>query len=335
MQGNKKSIKISVIIPTLNRSELLKQTLESICKQTFRKEDFEVIVIDNGSNDDTKKVCMDYQKENGNLRYIYDDRPGLHIGRNRGFLESKSDILVYADDDIIACPTWLKAIYEGFKDPKTVLIGGNNHPCFERKPPKWVDELWSYNKKDKAKRLESFSVIEIGEEPRRVNPGMIFGCNFAVRKEIIKKAGGFHPDGVPDIYLKYRGDGESYITGFIRKYNMKAMFYPEASIHHMVTKQRLTKGYVEKVAYRTGISAGFARLRNISSIMLFMDLIGEAAITLFKSRIKKGEKNILKVKNFYFNKGFSYIVVQFCINRKVRKWIMRGSYINAEIPGSV
>ena len=252
--------KISVIIPTLNRAELLKQTLESLAQQTFKEELFEIIVIDNGSSDNTKNVCISYQREHPNLIYIYDDRPGLHIGRNRGYLESKADILVYADDDIIASKTWLEAIYLGFEDEETVLIGGNNYPCFEVKPPKWVNDLWTYDRKEKLKRLEPYSVIIIGDESRRVDAGAIFGCNFAIRKNVLAEIGGFHPDGMPDKFIRYRGDGESFITSTIRRRKWKAMFYPDASVQHMVTKGRLSFKYVKKVFYRTGVSYGFSAL---------------------------------------------------------------------------
>lgn len=330
-EGTKRK-KLSIIIPTLNRADLLKQTLESIHKQTFSKEDFEVIVIDNGSVDHTKEVCVDYQKVSGNLRYIYDNRPGLHIGRNRGYLESKSDILVYADDDIIAYSSWLEAIYEGFKDEKTVLIGGNNYPYFECAPPRWLEELWIYNEREKAKRLETHSIIIMGNEPRRVKPGMVFGCNFAIRKKIVKEAGGFHPDGVPDIYLKYRGDGESYVTSYINRYNMKVMFYPEALVYHMVTKQRMTKQYVQKVAYRSGISAGYARLRALPSLLDYPRVLRDSVVSLYNNKIHKNEKNIRKIKNYYLYKGYLYIVIQFGISKKVRNWIARSNYINARIP---
>lgn len=324
------NIKLSVIVPTLNRAVLLRQTLESIYGQTFPKENYEVIVIDNGSTDETRQVCLKYQ-QNNNLRYIYDERPGLHIGRNRGLLESRSDILVYADDDIIASPTWLAAIYEGFKDEKTVLIGGNNYPHFERTPPGWVKKLWTYSEKEKAKRLESYSVIVIGDEPRRVDAGMIFGCNFAIRKEIVERAGGFHPDGVPDIYLKYRGDGESYITSYIRRYNLKAMFYPDASIYHVITKQRLTRQYVGKVAYRAGISAGFATMREETSVLQICRVLKNAVFNVQKNKVNEKDSNIEKIKKFYYFKGFLYITLQFIFNRKVRKWIKRSDYMNAEI----
>jgi glucosyl-dolichyl phosphate glucuronosyltransferase len=97
---------ISVIIPTRNRAELLRAALLSLSLQTLPPEDFEVLVVDNGSTDHTKKVVNGF---NGlmHLRYFFDPTPGLHVGRHRGLREASGEILVYGDDDIEALPTWL------------------------------------------------------------------------------------------------------------------------------------------------------------------------------------------------------------------------------------
>lgn len=331
MGSNEKNKKLSVIIPTLNRAELLRQTLYSIAAQTMKAEEFEVIVIDNGSVDHTGEVCKDYQNKNGNLKYIFDARPGLHIGRNRGYVESKTDILVYADDDIIASQTWLETIYKGFEDKETVLIGGNNYPCFEARPPKWINCLWTNDCKRKVKRLETFSVIIIGNEAKSVDPGMIFGCNFAIRKEILNETIGFHPDGMPDKFLKYRGDGESYITQYIRSKRMKAMFYPGASVQHMITKQRMSQEYVKKVAYRTGISFGFSNLRGQKSFFEYLVCLKIALISFCNSRKNLNRKKMKDIREFYLWKGYLYIVIQFGLNGQVRKWIKRNDYLDADI----
>lgn len=332
MENNEKGKILTVIIPTLNRADLLRQTLESIADQTMKQESFEIIVVDNGSTDHTREVCKAYRTKYGNLRYIYDVRPGLHIGRNRGYLESKTNILVYADDDIIASPTWLETIYKGFEDKETVLIGGNNYPHFETKPPGWIKDLWTYDAKERAKRLETFSVIIIGNEARRVDPGMIFGCNFAIRKEILTETMGFHPDGMPDKFLKFRGDGESYVTQYIRQKRMKAMFFPEASVQHVITKQRMNQEYVKKVAYRTGISFGFSNLRRQNNFFEYVCCLKMALLAFYKSRKKLDRKRIRDIRDYYLRRGYLYIVIQFGLFCQVREWVKKNNYLDAVVP---
>ena len=106
---------ISVIIPTRNRAELLRDTLTSIQGQTLSYELFEVLVVDNGSTDNTKDVTLNFKKNLNNLRYVYAPVPGLHEGRHRGMKEARYNLLVFADDDILATPDWLLSYYEVFK----------------------------------------------------------------------------------------------------------------------------------------------------------------------------------------------------------------------------
>ena len=135
-------IKLSVIIPTMNRANVLERALQSIVKQSLSNQAYEVIVVDNGSTDDTKAIVNNFDEHIENLVYIYDENPGLHVGRHRGLLAAKADILVYADDDIEALPTWLEGILESFENQSVVLVGGKNIPNFESTPPDWILEMW-------------------------------------------------------------------------------------------------------------------------------------------------------------------------------------------------
>src|SRR3989337_1555861 len=125
---------ISVIIPTLNRSGLLDRTLLSLTQQTLPTQDYEILVIDNGSSDNTVNVVEQYQAKFDHLQYVLEKKPGLHAGRHRGLKESNGDILVFADDDIEALPTWLEGIQESFQDQNTGLVGGKNIPNYESNP---------------------------------------------------------------------------------------------------------------------------------------------------------------------------------------------------------
>ena len=117
---------ISCIIPTLNRSALLKNTIKTLINQTISPDIYEIIVVDNGSVDDTKEILQNIMKETANrqIRYIFDPEPGLVTGRHRGALEAKGELLVFVDDDIEATSGWLQAILETFKSPRVELVGG-------------------------------------------------------------------------------------------------------------------------------------------------------------------------------------------------------------------
>lgn len=234
-------MKLSVIIPTRNRAKVLEKALQSIANQTLLQNHFEVIVVDNGSTDDTKSIVDSFVEKIDNLVYIYDDNPGLHIGRHRGLLAAKADILVYGDDDIEATPTWLEGVMESFEDESVALVGGKNIPNFESTPPDWILDLWQ--KGGEQKVLGHLSILDFGDTIQEINPYYVFGCNFSIRKSVLLEAGGFHPDGMPQEIIKYRGDGESYVSSHIMAKEYKTIYNPKASVYHLCSTNRMTKKY--------------------------------------------------------------------------------------------
>jgi glycosyltransferase involved in cell wall biosynthesis len=85
---------VSVVIATYNRSSLLIRAIESVLKQTYK--DFEIIVIDDGSTDQTREVVAAYS---GRVAYFYQDNAGLSAVRNRGIQEAKGRWIAWLDDD--------------------------------------------------------------------------------------------------------------------------------------------------------------------------------------------------------------------------------------------
>ena len=151
---------LSVVIPTRNRAEFLATALESIADQNLSPDQFEVLVIDNGSTDRTKDVVDEMQSRLANLRCIYAAEPGLHVGRHRGLKEAAGDVLVYADDDIRAMPRWLSTLADIFSDPAVAMAGGNNIPDFQGPVPSWLDTLWSEPQND-GQMIGSLSVLSL------------------------------------------------------------------------------------------------------------------------------------------------------------------------------
>ncbi len=221
---------------------------------------FEVIIVDNGSTDSTKQIFESYRNRITNLRYCFDDTPGLHVGRHRGMQEAESETLVYADDDIEAFPTWLEAIAKDFKNNEAVLVGGKNLPQFEVPPPEWILTMWRKN--SSGHRILSYlSILDLGDEVRKVDPSHVYGCNLSILKSALLDEGGFHPDSMPDDYINYRGDGESHVVGALKAKGHNALYDPKASVYHIVTRERMTERYFCNRAYRQGISDSYTSIR--------------------------------------------------------------------------
>jgi glucosyl-dolichyl phosphate glucuronosyltransferase len=250
---------LSVIIPTRNRAEQLFGTLESLTLQTYPQNRFEVLVVDNGSTDATADVCEHFKLRIQKLRYIYEPRPGLHNGRHAGLKHADGQILVYADDDIEAQPTWLEGIAESFADSAVALVGGKILPKFDGKPPAWVAALCRNTTTGWV--LGWYSVLDFGDLAHEISPEYVWGCNFSIRKDVLTEIGGFHPDGFPRELIKYRGDGETYVSESVRKLGLKALYNPRAAVHHLVPASRMTPEYLYQRTFNQGISNSFSEIR--------------------------------------------------------------------------
>jgi len=251
---------ISVIIPTRNRPGFLKRALAFLVCQTLPQSSFEVIVIDNGPTDESAAVAGSFQADLCNLRYVVEASPGLHNARHKGLQEASSDILAYIDDDSEPGPEWLAALVQAFADPDVALVGGNNYPGFEVDPPAWLLRWWQ-TPAFRGRALGYLSILDFGEGMFNIDPAYVWGCNFAVRKAMLMKAGGFHPDAFPRELVRFRGDGETHVTDFIRGSGFRCIFDSRASVRHFVPKERMMKDYFAQRAFDQGISDSYADLR--------------------------------------------------------------------------
>lgn len=250
---------VSVIVPTRDRAQLLDACLRSLASQTLAAEAFEVVVVDNGSTDGTADVARRHGTSFP-LRYAFEPDPGLHAARHAGMRAARSDILVFADDDIVAEPTWLASIVAAFADPSVALVGGNNLPLFEQPPPDWLERWWQEPVLH-GRALPHLSILDFGGREFDIDPRYVWGCNFSVRRAALLGAGGFHPDAMPDGKLRWRGDGETHVSDWIRQAGLRARFHPGASVRHRVPATRMTPAYFAKRGYAQGVSDSYADVR--------------------------------------------------------------------------
>lgn len=100
------SLPVSVVIPTHNRSNILQKTLEALVDQDQDPTGFEIIVVDDGSTDDTQQVVAKIALRcDIKLLYVYQEKKGAGAARNKGLMRANSNIVLFIDDDIIAAPT--------------------------------------------------------------------------------------------------------------------------------------------------------------------------------------------------------------------------------------
>ncbi|MFC1937079.1 glycosyltransferase [Chloroflexota bacterium] len=215
-------MKVSVIIPTHNRALVLRDALLSLEKQTLSKDDFEVIVVDNTSSDNTQGIVEEFKTRSDlNVLYVREDRLGLHYTRHTGAKAASTDILVFTDDDMDFDTHWLEALWNAFKSDSTIdCAGGKILIRWDSEPPSWILPYESV-----------LGRLDYGPEMRILSPfNLINGGSFCIKKKRLYEAGGFNPDQVNDILI---GDGETGLCYKIHQAGWKMVWVPDSLTWHL------------------------------------------------------------------------------------------------------
>lgn len=334
---NREDTVISVVIPSRNRAELLASALESLTRQTLSIDKFEVLVIDNGSTDNTAATVKLFSEKLPSLRYFYEPEPGLHSGRHLGMLEARGEILVFGDDDIEALPTWLASIESAFSEPDVAMVGGNNLPMFLNSPPLWLKNMWERSSVLNGRALPWLSIIELKGLKREFSPYLVWGCNFSIRKATLLAAGGFHPDGMPKELIRFRGDGETHVSRFVAESDMKCLFHPGASVYHKVTPERMTIEYFRQRGFNQGVSDSYTTLRDevVKTQKKDRNPLRRFAVwgwyklkKLMKdmSPLDVQEQRVLEELKLGHQEGYAYHQQMYLENTEVRAWVHKPQY---------
>lgn len=212
--------RISVVVCTYNGSRTLRECLEALGQLDYP--DYEVIVVDDGSTDDSARIAKEYP-----VRLISTANRGLSAARNTGMDAAKGSIVAYTDDDAFPDPHWLKYLAWTFLNTDCAGVGGPNIPppddealaeCVANAPGGPVHVL--------------ISATEAEHIP---------GCNCAFRKENLEAVGGFDPQ------FRTAGDDVDLCWRFLEK-GWKLGFHAGAMVWHrrrasLSTYWRQQKGY--------------------------------------------------------------------------------------------
>ena len=216
-------MRISVILATFNRSNMLRDCIESLLNQTLDPTLYEVIVVDNNSGDATKETVNGYLAfERYNVQYVLEPRPGAHYARNTGAKSAHAAILAFTDDDAVCHERWLEALLRAYDDEEIGCAGGKIIVKWDEEPPAWVPSSRVFGQVDE---------VTLGSKLRILPPGEnIFGGNCSVRKSIFFELGGFGEDQVGEVRA---GEAETGLWIKARKKGIKVAWVPDAIVWHV------------------------------------------------------------------------------------------------------
>lgn len=232
-------MKLSAILCTYNRCSSLRLALESLARQEIpRGWDWEVLVVDNNSQDETRLLAKEYEgRYPGRFRYVFEGRQGKSFALNTGIEAATGEILAFVDDDIEAAPGWLAYLIDAFRDRKYDGVGGRIVPAWTCAQPGWLRMAGPYT-------LHGVLVaFDFGEKRCELNVGP-FGTNMAFRREVFDRCGGFRVDLGPTVGSEIRGEDSEFCKRVMAA-GFRLCYEPQAVIRHPVPPNRATKEYFQ------------------------------------------------------------------------------------------
>lgn len=252
-----------MIIPALNEERALPLCLDALVSQTLAGDVFEVIVVDNGSVDQTVAIAQSFASRL-NLHVLEQRECSISALRNRGAMEANGDLLAFLDADCVAQPNWLAFGMHILEEPGAGVIGaGYQIPDYS----KWVAKAWYGSQNKKSGRVSYIS-----------------GGNLLMSRAAFVTAGGF------DEEMETSEDWEFCQRAASRGLPIRA--HAQLAVVHMGTPQTLREFYEKQYWHGThalkavihsarGLSSGRAAwfaVWTLLSIVAFLATIGALAL---------------------------------------------------------
>lgn len=242
---------ISIIIPTFNRANILRKTVESFVDQSYPKNMYEIVIADNNSTDGTKHIVEKLIQENDiPIRYLYEKRQGVHYARNSAAKVAIGNILYFTDDDMVADKNLLKEIVKPFySDQRIACVTGRVLPKWEMPPPDWIIKLC----------LNSLLSLNDPPEDFIVSASTVFSCHQAILREVFFISGGFNPENTDGEWI---GDGETGLNLTIEALGYNLGYNGSSIIYHVIPPQRMTQSYLNKRLSNQGNCDSYTEYKN-------------------------------------------------------------------------
>jgi glycosyltransferase involved in cell wall biosynthesis len=246
--------RVSVVLSTHNRRELLSHALRSLLSQSDAPP-HEILIVDNRSTDGTRDLAASMIRDvpDGRLIYVYEPQQGLSHARNAGIALARAPVIAFTDDDVRVDAGWMASIERAFsRHPEAAYVGGRVLPLWDTPPPSWLTPAhWS----PLALQDHGDDAFEVG--PRR--PLCLVGANMAFRAEVFRTTGRFSPH----VQLTPGTMGTTEDHELMRRVwdrGGRGVYDPAIIVRTIVQQERRTRRYHRRWHYEHGRSHARMRL---------------------------------------------------------------------------
>lgn len=230
LDSSPKNTRFSVIIPAYNAEKTLPFCLEALADQSVPKGDYEVIVVDDGSTDDTSNTGSEF-----NVRYFFQVNQGPGTARNRGAREAKGGLILFTDADCVPDHNWIQEMASPFSDPDVVAVKG----AYKTRQTELMARFAQAEFEDRYNLLQKSPSID-----------MVATYSAAFRKDVFSNMGGF------DQSFPVANNEDTEFSYRLATAGYKMVFNPRALVYHTHSatlreylKLKFRRGYWRMVVY--------------------------------------------------------------------------------------
>ena len=240
---------LDVVVPTYNRSQLLRRALSSLLAAPIPENlNVTILVVDNNSSDDTVQVFNEFTCPSDRiLTYVRESKQGLSHARNAGISAGDGDLVGFIDDDEEIDPAWYGVVAREFVDQSVNFIGGPYLGNWAAPPPTWLPPGYH---------------AAIGVVPAKPRgpfgaefAGNLMGGNAIIRRTVFNRIGMYSP------LLGRSGKGllseeDAEFCRRLEAASIRGIYVPDLVIHHYIPTERLTRKYHRRWSFWRAVSQG-------------------------------------------------------------------------------
>ncbi|MBX3184828.1 MAG: glycosyltransferase family 2 protein [Polyangiaceae bacterium] len=239
----------SVVICTLNRAALLTDALKSVGELEHPASDFEVLVVDNGSTDDTQGVVRRFAEGSPlTVRSVVEPERGLSAARNRGIREAKGRFVFFTDDDQLVHPHALREFQRVVSSYDARVVQGKIELLFPEGRPAWLEPPLTHMLGE---------TVDAPEGPAQLD---LYGGNMLLLRSLFDEGEGFRHDlgkgtsgWSEDVELSQR----------LKARGERVVYAPTARVFHVIGPDRTTLSFFRRTAFEKGYSDGITAPRRV------------------------------------------------------------------------
>ena len=292
---------ISVVICTYNRAYLLPDLLKSLSEQTLEKSEYEVIVTDNNSTDDTRDIIERFSIRYPNINYCFEERLGASYARNHGLSVARGHYVSLIDDDCTVPAQWLAVAKEVIEHHCPAVFGGPFYPFYNTPKPPWFKDI--------------YGSYDLGNEARPLLREFLYGGNSFYKRVLLLNVGGFNnalgpigdklgygEDVAPQILIQAKNPGELF-------------FYdPRLYVYHLVRPEKMTMRWLLRSSFTRGkyvyrlFKSKDSPVKSKQEIMKsFVTTLRVIAVDFFRNIFWRDRTRYPYIQNYLYENTLQYL----------------------------